>query len=312
MKASRTDPFDGAQSMRGRLDRLRAATMFWPAILFLVVLAALIHRVPRDNLFAGELTLIFWMLGLLWPVFIVESVARCLFPPPGQTYRRVLGNALAVSLLPPLRMGSRGGDGAQLWLPILGWRNVDKHLRRTLEHFFSVPMIVFALAVLPLLLIEYGSWDYVHARPGLVLFLDISTSLIWLAFAIELILTLSVAENRLQQAWKHWLDLAVVLLPIFEFVIGFLMFSPVLRLFRLLRLEQLGRLGRLYWLRSLMGKLWRAVLLLNVFHRIRGDYRLRRIRSLEALIARQEEELGDLRRELEDLRSREVLETSVS
>src|SRR5262249_59603946 len=112
-----------------------------------------------------------------------------------------------------------------IWLPMLGWQPIDARLRRTLERFFSVPMIVFALLVLPLLVLEHYWADEIHAEPHLALWLDIGTSVIWLGFTIELLIMVAVSDRPVRYCVTHWIDVAIVLLPVVE----------MLPLFRLLR-----------------------------------------------------------------------------
>src|SRR5262249_3808177 len=153
------------------------------------------------------------------------------------------------------------------------------HLRRTLERVFSVPMIFFALMVLPLLALEYFEAEKIRAEPVLALWLDVGTSVIWLAFAIELILMLAVSERPWRYGFLHWIDVAIVLLPAVELLPLF----RLLRLGRILRLEQLLRWGRLHRLQALVARGWRAVLLLQVVQRLTGrslDRQLKRLHDL--------------------------------
>ncbi len=132
---------------------------------------------------------------MLWPVFFLEALGTFL----GRDRRHGLWKPFAwmlmVCLAPPTRIAGRITD-KEIWLPRLGWRPVDRDLRRALERFFSVPMIVIALMVLPLLAIEYGWRSQVQVYAGLRLFLDIGNSVIWMAFTVEFLVMISVAANR--------------------------------------------------------------------------------------------------------------------
>jgi hypothetical protein len=166
--------------------------------------------------------------------------------------------------VPAVSSGGRAyADPETIWLPGLGWSRVDRDLRTRFERFFSVPMIVIALLVLPFLAMEYFWLETVRAHFGLSLLLDIGTSVIWLAFALEVIVMVSVADKKVRYCLTNWIDLAVVFLPLVDFM-------PLLRLLRLAGLVELGqvsRLGRLYRLRCLLFKLWRTVLLLEIMQR---------------------------------------------
>jgi hypothetical protein len=187
-----------------------------------------------------------------------------------------------------------------IWLPGLGWREIDNSLRKTLERVFSVPMIVFALMVLPLLALEYFQADRIRSEPLLALWVDIGTSIIWLAFAIELIIMVAVSDWPWQYCFAHWIDVIIVLLPLVEML-------PVLRLLRVgrvLRLEQLLRWGRLHRLNALVTRGWRAFLVLQIVHRLTGHTLEGRLKQLRQLLQAREEEVTQLRREILELEER--------
>jgi hypothetical protein len=277
--------------------------MFFLAVLFLVVLAGLIHRYPKLEHGDPEAYLIVGGLGALWLVFLVEAGLRFGLRDRRRPARPALFSAVVCGLLPPLRMGCRSQVRPnQIWLPGLGWHEVNSHLRRTLERVFSVPMIFFALMVLPLLAVEFFEADKIRAEPILALWLDIGTSVIWLAFAIELILMVAVSDRPWRYCFLHWIDVAIVVLPAFEMLPLF----RLLRLGRVLRLEQLLRWGRLYRLQALMTHCWRAFLLLQIVQRLTGHSLERRLKQLRELVQAKEEEVVDLRREIADLEERIV------
>jgi voltage-gated potassium channel len=291
-------------------DRL-AGPMFGVAVVFLIILAGLLHRYPRlsaaensPSLFSAvdvELFVISWGVVPVWLVVVAEQVFRLLVLRGDASVSQRVGSWLVISIVPPLRMGLRGRyRPGHLWLPGLGWQPVDKELRGRLEKFFSVPMIVIALCVLPLLAIEFWWADQVRAYFGLALFLDIGISIIWLGFALEFIVMVSVAESKWRYCLLHWIDLAVVLLPLVEF----LPIARLLRLGQLLRAEQLTRMSRLYRLQGLAMRAWRALLVLEVIQLLLGNTLEKRLRQLEQLLAAKEEEATQLRKEIADLKER--------
>jgi voltage-gated potassium channel len=280
-------------------DRL-AGPMFFLSVLFLVVLAGLIHRYPRLDPGGLEATLIEGGLGLLWLVFLLEAALR-LFLRDGRQGVRGLTSAVVGGLLPPLRMASRSPVAPDhIWLPGLGWQKIDAPLRRRLERFFSVPMIFFALMVLPLFVLEFYWAEQVRAEPALALALDVGTSVIWLAFSVELILMVAVADRPVRYCFTHWIDVAIVLLPAVEVMPLF----RLLRLGRVLRLEQLLRWGRLHRLQAVAMRGWRAILLLQIVQRLSGRSPEYQYRKLQELLQAREEEVADLRREIRELGER--------
>jgi hypothetical protein len=275
--------------------------MFFLTLAFLVVLAGLIHRFPRLDPGDPEGELILGALAGLWLVILVEAVVRFALWERRRPAWEGLARAAACGLLPPLRLGCRGlARPGHVWLPTLGWRPVDAALRRALERFFSVPMICFALLVLPLFVLEYYWAAEVRAEPILALWLDVGTGVIWLAFAIELVLMASVPARPVRYCFAHWIDVAIVVLPVVELLPLF----RLLRLGRVLRLEELLRWGRLHRLQALLTRAWRALLLLQVVSRLMGRSPQDRLRRLRELLHAKEEEVADVRREIGELEGR--------
>src|SRR5262249_61126056 len=162
----------------------------------------LLHRLPRLDRGGPEAFLILAALAALWLPFPLEAALRFRLRDRARPPWGPLAAALACALVPPLRLGCPGqARPGHLWLPGVGWRAADGDLRRTLERFFALPMLFFALLVLPLFVVEYYWAEQVHARPALALGLDVGAAAIWLAFAFELVLMVAVAECRWRYCW---------------------------------------------------------------------------------------------------------------
>jgi voltage-gated potassium channel len=283
-----------------KLDRYLARPMFFLTLGFLVLLSGVIHRVGTGPGQPTELEeqLILWGLLIFWPIFFVEGLLRFYVRAGQETFGQRLLALLLQCLAPLARLAARSyEDPRKVWLPRLGWKPVDRHLRRVLERFFSIPMIIIALMILPFLALEYVWAEQVRAHFGLGLLVDIGNSIIWMAFAIEFIIMVSMADKKVRYCFQNWMDLAIVLIPLLDFL-------PMLRLLRLsraLELQQLTRVGRVYRLRGLLMKLWRSVLVLEMIHRLFGNAKVKRLRRLRELLAAREEEIADLRREIVDL-----------
>lgn len=293
------------------MDRNLSRPMFALSIAYLAVASGVIHRVGHGhitlvemeqdllgNVTGLEVHLIAWSLVLLWPLFAAEAVLRFLATRHRMGFRNRFWIFFGVVLFPPIRLGLHSvSDPGMIWLPSLGWHKVERSLRRRMEKFFSVPMILIALMVLPVLALEYFWEEQVRSQFGLSLGLDIANSIIWMAFALEFILMVSVAERRIAYCIQNWMDLAIVILPLIDFL-------PILRIWRLgqlLRLNQLNRMSRLYRLRGMLMKAWRAILLLEMITRLLGNYKERRLKKLRDLVTAKEIELAELRQEMREL-----------
>lgn len=228
----------------------------------------------------------------LLPLYGVEAVQAFAARSP------VRWHALWCCLFPPLRLGRRdAASGECFWLPRLGWRKVDDDYREEVERLLQTPMLIVSLLVLPLILAEYIWPEQLAAHPLAAQSTRVATALVWWAFAGEFILMVSLTERKLQYCKQHWLDLAIILLPIVAFL-------RALRLGRLLRLQTLTKTTRLYRLRGVAMKLYRALLLIDAVQRLIQGSPERRLQTLRRQVAEQEERLAELRAEIQRLEER--------
>src|SRR5262245_34318061 len=115
------------------------------SFLFLLVLGTLIHRlehlIPQLERLEGATGAAEWELGLLagtlailWPLFYLEFTLYFWSRERGKHFWSENGYALAACFVPPLRIGARvNATDGQIWIPYLGWRSKDRHLRKQLE-----------------------------------------------------------------------------------------------------------------------------------------------------------------------------------
>jgi hypothetical protein len=274
-------------------DRL-APSMFYLSLAVLVLTAGAIQRFQSPDLSEQEIELYLSLYALLWLPFLAECAAQLWLG--GGRSLRAYGRAAAICVLPPLRLSARRwSDPRQIWLPGLGWQVVDYALRRRLETAFSLPMFLIALLILPVLGVDFALKDHVRESPALAAALDIGTGLIWLAFAGEFIVMVSLADHKLRYCKEHWLDLAIILLPLIAF----------LRSLRLLRVARLSRAVRVFRLRGVLTRAFRALVLLEIVQRLAHRDPYRRLRSLRELLEEKELEAQDLREQIRVL-EREV------
>jgi voltage-gated potassium channel len=298
--------------------------MFWASLTFLVCLACLIVLwVDMPNLqekaaeaFGASPTnpspavaasspirtgverTVLWLLLVIWPIVITESVFHWFTRPWDKQTRKYHGFALLFCLCPALRMCARSPElGERLWIPGLGWRKANKRLRRRLERQFSVPMILIALMIMPILIIEFFLKAQVAQYAWLRLLLHIGTGVIWFAFAFEFILMVSVAEKKLAYCKQHWIDLAIILLPLFSFLRSLRVLRAT-RAAKLMKIPQITKMVRVYRLRGTAVKAIQALILLEFFQRLFGVNPERAIGKLQARLEEVEREAKLLRRKI--------------
>jgi voltage-gated potassium channel len=286
-----------------------AWAMFWLASVDLLLIAGLIHRAQqRDQVTPFELDVMMFGLAALWPVFLTEQMIGLFHRDRSRPLRPVALRAVLVAFFPPFRMGTPDPRTGLTWLPRLGWQVPDKALYTRIDRAFSGPMIVFALLILPVLALEFFHAEQVRTSPTLALVLHISISVIWVAFATEFILESSTAPKPMQHVREKWLDAAIVILPMLEFMLTKVVdAAPIARLLRLGRAlspEQITAMQRVYRLRGLLTKGWQAFLVLGGMNRLLGHAEERRLRVVEREIAEMEDHLTELRKEAEDLKEK--------
>lgn len=250
------------------------------------------HEIPVDHAVRPLRRFAGW-LGLLYAAILAETVAQAWTHAYG--WRRHLWYCL----IPPLRMGGRDHvDGDAIWLPHLGWHRVDRHLQARLEKAFSGPMILIALAVLPLFALDWH-WHNQAVSPNwrMLIFLWGSESLIWLAFAFEFVIMFSVSPKKLRYCRDHWVDLVIILAPL----AGFL---RLLRVARAMRLSTVTRAARVYRLRGLSQKMFRGLLLVNLVRQMMEGDPAKRLVKLREELQDREQDLDQLRAEIANLEAR--------
>lgn len=280
--------------------------MFWLGFLFLVVFAGLIHRAQEKEVSEIELTILRICVETLWPVIAVDVVIGVLRRDRSRPRGPVLRQALLVLLLPPYRMGMTDPRTGMIWLPRIGWQIRGKELYKRLDRAFSGPMLIFAFLILPVLGMEYFQAEQVRTHPYFALALHASIAVIWVAFALELILDTSVSHKPMAHLRDRWLDVAIVVLPMLEFILTrWVDAAPIARLLRLGRAlspEQISRMQQLYRLRGLIGKAWQAFMLMGGLGRLIGERPEKQLKRIEEQIAAMEEEIAELRQQAEEIK----------
>lgn len=235
-----------------------------------------------------------WGMALLYPLFIGELILHLAMR------SKFWKQHILFCLIPPLRLGARDHvTGRSVWFPRSGWSTVDRDLQPRMEKVFSRPMIAITLATLPLMAADYYWGEKISKIAGLDLVVQTTFALIWLSFAVEFIVMMSIVDRKIRYIKEHWIDLVVILLPL----VAMLRFLRIARLGRLARLQQLTKTTRVFRMRGALMRTYRAILVLDVIDRIvRGKPEIRLSRLQEAL-AEKELELEEIRKEIQELQA---------
>ncbi|MDA7950324.1 MAG: DUF3375 domain-containing protein [Pirellulaceae bacterium] len=271
------------------LDRLLAAPMF--VLLFGYLLCVRGAILWLEQLEGAPLPILFTYMGLVHIIIFLELVLLHTMPNSQTCWRDWL-----MVLIPPLRLCGRGHSTPPplekglhvkekikvlhfVWLPITKWQKPSRELADAVAKRFSFPMIFIAILILPVLGAEFYWNETVESSPILKQWVMFGTLVIWVAFALEFLIMISVVPKKITYCIEHWLDLAIIVLPLLSF----------------LRIFQAARLMRLYRLRGMAIKAYRAILLLEAIEKILSINPERRIAKLKQQIEEKEYEINDLR-----------------
>ncbi|MFH2002585.1 MAG: hypothetical protein ABIK28_23130, partial [Planctomycetota bacterium] len=271
------------------------------SILWLFLLSMILPHQGEESLgrFASPgYRVAFYLLISVWMIYILDWFCLLMAISGEAGFWPRAGRGLLVCLAPAFRLSlSSFRKPGKVWIPALGWREKGRPLKKKLVKAFSVPMIFIVLLVLPVLGIEFckQEWlEYAWVKQSL----EICSQIIWFAFAVEFILIVSVAKRKLEYCVRHWLDLAIILLPVILFVLPFLSFLPIARLARLSRLARSTRMLRL---KGVGLKAFQTLVLLSGTRRFGRRYHERRLLKLRRLLKEKEEDMVELKEEIATL-----------
>jgi voltage-gated potassium channel len=276
----------------------RAALMFGLALAFLVLTAFALHHFerPRAQLVPSELLV--WVFFAFWVLIAGEALLGYWRSADysGAGVRRLI----LIWLIPPYRLAlATHPSGPCIWLPQIGWQPVDRELYLRLERAFSIPMLLIAMLILPILAIEFVFGQKVASSPALALALDLGTASIWIAFAAEFIIMSALAEKKLHYLLRHWINLAIILLPLLAFLRGF-------QSVRLLRLSRATKLLKVYRLRGLGLRAWQGLVALELIEQLLHRDPAKRLEKLRRRAEEQEWELERLRRRIAEIEAQRL------
>lgn len=255
-----------ADSVLAKYENIMTPIMYGLGLFMLVLAAALINLMANEGenitvaIFQSKVAALYL---ILWIIFLLEFVLMLIVKKRSKvsiSKTLLLGRAQAL-LFPPVRMGARHLLAPDLqWIPFLGWSYRNEGMLKFLKEKFSIPMVVIALLILPVLIIEWKFYEEVenYLQTDLSFVLDLTQGFIWLAFAFEFILMVSVSREKIEYIQKNWIDLLIILLPFIAFV----------RTMRIIKVARLSQLARGYKLRGLLMKARQGLFFAGFFYRI--------------------------------------------
>lgn len=288
-------PAHDCLSSRHQAATRRETLMSALALFFLLLNAFALHLLERHPGDLEQLGWLAWLFAANWLPILVEAIQG--YWRSGEYSWSARRRLWLICLLPPYRLAlSTYPAGRCFWLPVIGWQAADRECYERLDRLFSIPMLCMATLILPILAVEHLWSDEVERYPALALGLDLGTSLIWLAFAIEFIIMSAVAEKKWLYVARHWVNLLIILLPYLSFLRG-------LQLMRLVRLGKLTKALKIYRLRGLGMRAWQGIIALELVERVLFRSPEARLQRLREQVEEKELELLRLRRRVAELES---------
>jgi|JI6StandDraft_1071083.scaffolds.fasta_scaffold58123_2 hypothetical protein len=275
---------------------LRHGLMLVMALAFLAVVGVILPHGDSGQAFREMLERHPWhrlALLSLWAGIGLEALVGLFVA--NDAWRARLRRLVLTLLIPPLRMTTcTSTPDGWLWIPGVGWRATGPGTSAKLEGKLAVPMLVLTLLVLPVLGVELGAGEALETRPRLATAVHLATSLIWIGFTAEFLWMISATPQKLLYCQKHWINLAIILLPLVAF----------LRALSALRFLRAGKLLRAYRLRTLQSRVWQLMLVFNLFERLQQRNPAKYCAGLEKKIAEMETELARAKEKLETFRGK--------
>lgn len=273
-------------------DEFLAVPMFVATVAILTFFSLTVQLFMTELQHPGTeplLKMFMWLTLAMYPVFWLEAAWFVWIGSPRKW------TALYACALPPLRLARRDmQSGTRLWLPVFGWRHIDDDLHEEIERDLSVPMIIVAIMILPLLAIDFVWTEQKAAYPALQVFVETGFSVTWLAFTMEFIVMFSIVNKKIDYIKQHWVDLLIICLPLVAFL-------RVFKMTQILRLQQVTKASRVYRMRGLALRVWRGLLAMDVISRLARLSPETRIKTLRALIEEKKREIERLEEEIEEI-----------
>ncbi len=250
-----------------------AKFMFFLTIVFLSLGAIVIQYLQVDD---GLERLpysqqIVEILLILWPIFFLERLFSLIFCGK-RTWKSYLASFF-ITLLPPLRLATRRcNDQESMWF--FSWQTVTPDLYARLEKKFLYPIFVVSVLMIPFWIGEIFFPAKISSHPWLYHLLSIGNALVWALFVIEFIIMFSVAPKRVDYLKTHWLELFIIILPMFALarVILIARYAALLSRINLLKhlLAQIAKLQRMlnmYRARTVFNRIIRILVIIDIFKR---------------------------------------------
>ncbi|MEX2513853.1 MAG: hypothetical protein WD398_13190 [Cyclobacteriaceae bacterium] len=263
-----------------KYDYLATPIMYFISLIMLLIISAIINNFSISemgfqlNPFLIKLGYFYWVI---WLLYVLDFLAIILLARKSKT--KMASSSFIIRCLglvfPPIRLGTRHlSKPNYIWIPFYHWAKCNEGLLNHIKQKFSLPMIIIALLIIPVILIEWQFHEQAAdmLQSDLSFILDMVQGFIWMAFTFEFILMISISNEKFEYAIKNWIDILIILLPFISFM----------RTFRVVKMARLSQLSRGYKLRGLLMKARQGLFFASFFYRIltiRPDFQIKKLKK---------------------------------
>lgn len=251
-------------------------TVLFLALAAIIIQYLQVHKNLEQLPYLNELISI---LLFLYPIFWVERLIfllNCHFNK--KSHWKIYLFAICIGLFPPLRLAAkRCVDEQHIWF-LYHWQPLKlslqdyTQLQQKIEKKFLYSVLAISIFMIPFWLTELFMSIEMTRYPVLYHIVNLGNALIWGIFVAEFIVMMAIVKKRWQYLAKHWLELLIIILPMFALV-RFVRIASYTRIITLTRFQQLivsqlvkfQRLLNLYRTRTVFNRLFRMLILINVF-----------------------------------------------
>lgn len=237
---------------------------------------------------------LFKIYSIIWIFFVIDFIVVCYLAVKERAiiHKGEFIFRLCSLIFPPLRTGSRHITNSNyIWLPFWNWSKANYSLFDKLRRVFSLPMIIIALFIIPVLIVDWKFYDHVSTsfpEFNLDLWLQLVQAFIWIAFTFEFILMFSVTNEKADYCKRNWIDLLIIFLPLISFF----------RTLRLIQIARLNHLAKSYKLRGILMKAKQGLVLMDALQRIIYPNPKIHIRSLHKRLGKNRREKEEINRQI--------------
>jgi len=286
----------GIEDYYERLEFFIYRIMFMMTVVFLAIAAVLVQYLQRPELHSS---ILFYdemgvLLFAIWPLFIIERLVYVVLCDK-KTWRTTIMMVI-IMLVPPLRLAARRCHHKEsIWL-INHWAVVTDDFYEYLEKRFLYALLILSLLMIPFWSLELFLPKFLNSNPVLFHLVNLGNAVVWASFVFEYVIMISLSKKPINYMIKHWLELAIIILPMLALMRFLVVAQTVLG-----KLARIQKVLNVYRTRTVLN---RMVRLLQIFQLIELWHEFNQRRNPEKYLVTLEDKLCEKQEDIAQLKQR--------